>query len=329
MKIKRFLKNFSLLLGIILLNCSFLVAFDEQTIISCGGDAETIMGCQGDSELFFMGAVPITTATSSSSDSSGGGGMASAKLFDIDFSEVSGATLSFKEEDTKTFSFNGQTSHTLNVLKINKNSVEMIIQSEPIILTLNVGEQKMIDFNSDGKHDLEIRLVSLSLDKAFFSFHSLEGATTLGIEESKTLLENLFDISIIISETNRNIYPGENVTALITIANNNSKMEGVLIEYHITSSQNSVQIASGFETVVVETEHSFKETLSLPRDIPPGNYLFNVQVSYNNRSGVSSAAFDVQKREKNSIESYMILISILVICGIYYLLLRKKERHLR
>ena len=68
-----------------------------------------------------------------------------------------GTNFKLKETQNKAFVFEGE-EHTISVESISSNSVGLIIQSDPIRISLNVGAEEKIDLNDDGIYDLLIRL---------------------------------------------------------------------------------------------------------------------------------------------------------------------------
>jgi len=84
----------------------------------------------------------------------------------ISDTELSAGT-SFVVEVDKEVKFNlDEQEHTLTVNSISDDSVDIVIQSDPILATLEVGETNKFDINSDSIYDLSLRLNSITDGKA-------------------------------------------------------------------------------------------------------------------------------------------------------------------
>ena len=79
----------------------------------------------------------------------------STKISDNEFSQ--GINLQLKEDIEAKFMLDNQ-EHTIKVNSVSRDSVNLIIQSNPIQLDIKIGETKKIDLNDDGFYDLQIKL---------------------------------------------------------------------------------------------------------------------------------------------------------------------------
>ena len=68
----------------------------------------------------------------------------------------SGTSVGLAPNQKATFDINNE-SHSLTVVSVNSNSVDLVIESNRIELNIKVGEEKKIDLNNDGIYDLKIR----------------------------------------------------------------------------------------------------------------------------------------------------------------------------
>ena len=100
----------------------------------------------------------------SSGGSSGGTGASTAEVkVDKSITEIgASATITKSEGQSSTFSLDGKVSHTLKFKTVTSGSATIVIQSDPIEVTLNVGETKEVDVDGDGTNDLEVTLESVS-----------------------------------------------------------------------------------------------------------------------------------------------------------------------
>jgi hypothetical protein len=277
---------------------------------------------------FTTSDVPVTPP---SGGSPGGGGSIitpankTIPKFDVDFSNASSGSLEAKQGDIKTFSFNNNVTHKIIITELTTTSAKFIIESEPIILILSVGETKPIDINKDDINDIEIRLISIISGKAIFSLTKLTGADIVAKEE--LVKEALFDVKMSISNLFQVIKSGREIIAKIEVFNvNNIGQVDVTVNYYITSKQdNQTKLAEASDTLAVGAVASFVRSLNVPYNTRAGIYYFNVEISYNDNVMASSHA------EFRVIRSYEIMIAggiiILIVAGLFFYLwsIRKKE----
>ena len=86
---------------------------------------------------------------------------------------IIGASLSLKENNSVKFKV-GEEDHSLDVNSVGKDSVEVIIRSDPIYITLKINEIREIDLDRDGKSDLRIKLINIQEGKAIIAVKHIE-----------------------------------------------------------------------------------------------------------------------------------------------------------
>lgn len=280
------------------------------------------------------------TAPSGNDGSSGGGGGGGGtttkpatqpmpEKFDIDFSTASSGTLEAKQGEIKTFTFNSQVTHKITVSEVIGNSAKIIIESEPLILILNVGETKQIDINKDNINDFEINLLSIIGGKAKFSLNKLEGAEIVAREEVAKK-EALFDVKISIVNLFNIVKSGREVIAKIEVFNiNNIGQVDVKVDYYLTSKgNNQTKLAEGSDTLAVEAVTSFVRSLIVPYDAKDGKYMFNINLKYKDSIMASSS---VEFRVIRNYEVIIVIsVIILIIFGFAFYLwkIKRKEEKL-
>ena len=126
-----------------------------------------------------------------------------------DFDSTGNAEAELSAGSSLAFNINSET-HKVQVDRINDSSVEITIMSEPITLTLNVGEEKKIDIDSDGTPDIIVKVVTITSDGAVVHVSK--------IEKQETLVEN---------KTSENSKT-ESTTALISLKDGFSILIGIL-----------------------------------------------------------------------------------------------------
>ncbi len=112
----------------------------------------------------------LTTTESGTSGGGGGGGVA-----------PSGENMTWEEQifttpltvgDVVKFTFNNE-EHTIELTSLGVDYAILKIASEPITLTINVGETKWIDIDGDGTDDIKIYFEKVELGKAYFTLEKL------------------------------------------------------------------------------------------------------------------------------------------------------------
>jgi hypothetical protein len=120
-----------------------------------------------------------------------GGAAAREVSFDVDFSQdnVVESSVLVAEGSSRTFTFDGATTHTLRVDDVEGNLVTITISSDPQTLTLNVGESKEVDLNEDGINDVEVTLNSVDNGVADIAIKKIEEGAKIVAEEDRQAAE--------------------------------------------------------------------------------------------------------------------------------------------
>lgn len=109
--------------------------------------------------------ISITSSSSGDDDDgddgggsgSTGGSSAGGTAFFISESDFKkGSSKYMRKGDIMKFNSSGE-SHELKVDSYNENSVKVIISSDPITLTISVGEVQKVDLNNDNVYDIEVQ----------------------------------------------------------------------------------------------------------------------------------------------------------------------------
>jgi len=123
-----------------------------------------------------------TTLPAATTSSSTTGGSSSSNIvigkkttteeeeIDVDYnlggSAESAVTVSKKQGQSVSFSLDGKTAHTVKFKEIKSGAVTLVIESDPIEVTLAVGETKQVDVDGNGFEDLEVTLQSIVSETA-------------------------------------------------------------------------------------------------------------------------------------------------------------------
>ena len=112
-----------------------------------------------------------------SSADSGGGGGTTITTHTLGTVTTSGITKLIKQNDKARFTLAG-TSHTATVTNVGTTSASIKIESDPITLSLDVGETKKIDFEQDNVYDMALTLISIVSGKANIEFKAVTESYT-------------------------------------------------------------------------------------------------------------------------------------------------------
>jgi hypothetical protein len=112
------------------------------------------------------------TSSSSSSSSSGNTNIWKKTFVPSGEQFQNGYTQNLKEQERAKLTINN-IYHYVGVDKINSNSVDLIITSDPIEITLSVGENEKVDVNDDDFYDLYLYLESLDSDSVDLTILSI------------------------------------------------------------------------------------------------------------------------------------------------------------
>jgi hypothetical protein len=258
------------------------------------------------------------------------------KEFDVDFSKTATESVEAKQGEVKTLTFNNQVTHKITVSELTTSSIKLIIESEPIILILNVGETKPVDMNADSINDFEIKLISIVNLNAKFSITKLSGADIVAQEEIEELVrkEALFDVKVEVLDKFKEVFAGEEVSAQIEAFNiNNIGQVDVVVDYYLSDNE-TVFGEGASDTLAVEAVASFVRSLLIPKDMKPGIYYFNANVTYKDVVTSGRAEFRVNSDTRGFFQKWFreIVIAIIVIVGVglflYLRMIKGKEEKL-
>ena len=123
----------------------------------------------------------------SSSSGGGGGGVASRTYVINDYQLRNGETRKIREGDKISFSLvSGK--HELELGNIEEDFVEIVIRSEPVNLTLNVGEEIFVNLTSGDYYDFYVKLNSI--ENNFVNLTVKRVFEEIEVEEEIDLIEN-------------------------------------------------------------------------------------------------------------------------------------------
>lgn len=242
---------------------------------------------------------------------------------DIDLIEI---LLSPGKTDKKSIKVSNNGETRLNITGRIKNLEQFSFFSgngTEYSFELDVDETKEVEINFVIPDDQEPGVYP---GQIVFTGDSIERTVLVVIEVESE--EPLFDVKVEMLPEYKEVYPGGNVMAQLTIYNlGKIGRVDVDVEYGIKDLTGNVTVFE-HETLAVETQVSIVKSLETPSTIEPDSYIFYAKVSYKDTIGPGSSMFKVIERPKIPLPLYLILIVILAIILVIIsiiLTLRKKE----
>jgi hypothetical protein len=131
-----------------------------------------------------------SSSSSSSSGGSSGGGATSTSTYTLNAAQsLDGTNKNLGIGDKINFVI-GVANHVLNVTKVNSDSAEILIRSNPITLLLKIGESKKLSLSSTNYYDLYVKLESISGTRANITMKTIQELIPEGANES-TQIESI------------------------------------------------------------------------------------------------------------------------------------------
>lgn len=185
-------------------------------------------------------------------------------------------------------------------IKIEVSGLEGIIKAEPSSFAIKPGQTKVISLNFSSfipEQKIEQqpgvyvgKLIAVS-EKA-----SKEIPVVIEIETKNVL----FDINLNPVAIEKRVKQGADTTIEVRLFNLQSiESANVDVDYFVKDMNgNTIQTES--ETVVVKTQASFFKTISVPKNLKPGPYVFAALAGFGNSVGTASYLFEVTGPEEAS-----------------------------
>ena len=107
----------------------------------------------------------LHSAAGGGTGGSGSGGSTTTTTVDVDLTTAETGSVAGYKGNERTFTLGGA-EHKISFTDVTETSATLTIESNPVVVTLNVGETKKVDLNSDGLDDLELTLNTIYGGKA-------------------------------------------------------------------------------------------------------------------------------------------------------------------
>ncbi len=221
-----------------------------------------------------------------------------------------------KQKEKKQESFTIKNTGTIN-LNINLliQGIDAFTKINEKSFTLAPGETKKVNLEFNG---LENKDPNVYTGRILIHGNNLEKAIPVILElESK---KPLFDINIKIPEGYSYVKSGQNIPFNVKLLELEelSKVD-VNMEYNIKNEEGTT-ITSSSETIGVEKQADFTKTLTIPENIPKGNYLVYVRVLYSGEVASASESFTVGKKPFTVSQILIYLLIFLLLISVTYTL---------
>ena len=108
----------------------------------------------------FTGHVTSSSSSGGSGGGAGGAGTAQPAL-ENDLSVKEEVTISKQQGRIVSFTLDGQNVHKMTFKEVTASKVTLVLESEPVEVTLEIGETKSVDIDRDGTDDVELKLESI------------------------------------------------------------------------------------------------------------------------------------------------------------------------
>ena len=106
--------------------------------------------------------------------SDGGEEVKAVAKTDISTKDTNTGLIVGKQGETKTFTMDGATAHEIEFMEVTFTSATLEIRSDPVTITLDVGQYKNVDVDGDGTDDIKVTLSEIENDAAKVEVINLE-----------------------------------------------------------------------------------------------------------------------------------------------------------
>ena len=272
-------------------------------------------GNKNSSSTTFSVSIPVTPSSSGGGGGGGGGGISIPSiLFDVIPNEINIFLIS-GEQDVKEIKVinTGQSSLFINV---GVTGIDQFISLSADQLTLAPNQEKSVFMtvtaHKRGVYAGKILFKSGNIIRDVF--------VLMNINEGKAL----FDVSVTIPDSYRNIAPKTNLKSFISLAQLGEKKEvDVIVIYKIKDFDGKTLLEES-ETFRVFDKKSYGKDF-VTSDFPPGDYIIGIEVLYPEGFATSSSHFSISERRINIWLIISIILAILTLVIILYSIYRYKR----
>jgi len=267
---------------------------------------------------------PSPSGGGGSQSAGGGGGTVNRTVGNIG----GGGTEKKAKEEIKDFSISESTIKERVILDSAKTKTIKIKNNGNVALSINLNVLTVNDivFLSDNSFSLEPnqeKSVEVNIiGKKLGSYFGEIGASADGIKKSANVVVDvvseqvLFDVKMDIPSAYTEVEPGGELKSQITLINVGPANTVDVTPTYIIKDKNGNVIYEFTETFAVEKQKSYVQSMKIPGNSQPGDYLAVIELRYKNSFAVSSELFKVVSTEpaaKKIVLSNLSLISIIIV----------------
>lgn len=265
---------------------------------------------------------PTPTPTPSISGGSGGGGV-SVKRFIIDKKEIiTKLKQGGSRIETITITNNGE---VLLDFIINVENLQDYAVLSPTSFRLTPGNSKTVSVIFTVSEETNYGVYA---GRIIVQGNNIIKAVDVVMDVETKMV--LFDLKVDIPEKLKEVMPGGEISAQITIFNIGDLTGLNTTATYKISGIEGTAIAEENETLVIDTQLSFTKSFTLPGDIKAGTYVLSAEIEYNESATVSSDTFYVITEIEFPIRTdYAVYIIVAVVILVFIIIMYLNYRRLK
>ena len=206
------------------------------------------------------------------------------------------------------------TEDTSTGIDIDVSSLSDIVKVDSSSFTIKPGQTKIVTLNFSSFNDEQKTEQQPGIYVGKLVIKSERAAKEIPIIVEIETKNVLFDLNLNPLAFERKVKQGSDATIEVRIFNLESIESGnVDVEYFVKD-MNGNTIITESETVVVKTQASFFKTISIPKNLKPGPYVFAAQAKFGNSVGTASYLFEVTSPEAEAEASFVQFCKNSILC---------------
>lgn len=310
----------------------FFIGFFLTTLfVSAKLTGETVTG-EVSSQFFginitVVNATPEVDTPSSSGSSGGSGGGGSSvgvyKNFSLFTDKIH---LTLKQGEVESFYFDVHNTGDVKMsFSVSLSGIKDFLRIRENSFDLGPGDLKSVRLDFISEDDT---IPDVYVGKILVRAEGMEKEIIVIMEvESR---KALFDIEVEIPERFQRLAPGEDLVVNVRLFEvERVGRVDVRIEYGILDSEGKI-ISSYEETLAVDQQARFVQSLKVPDDTPEGNYFYYIKVVYGGQAATASEGFIVffPEGDAQTNTSFFVIIFIFLLILLFLIYILRKIFHI-
>ena len=161
--------------------------------------------------------------------------------------------------------------------------------------------------------------------RIFYSLFSIFFAILFVVSTSNMVIAEQFNIEVQIPETYKTVTPGTEIWFTTNVINlGNTNRIDVVLNSEIVNETGTVKV-SKTKTVAMETTASFVNSITLPEDLPRGNYYVVVSITFPDRTVESREQFTIQSVDNKLFRIIGISLGVLIFILIIFFIIKSNK----